>query len=118
MTSVATGEIILTLPVPPSVNKYWLRGRDGNVYLSSDAKAYKQEVAYLYTPQMITGNVAVSFTVFRPRKIGDLDNYEKALFDALKGILYKDDNQVVEIHAYREDDANNPRVELTAWQVE
>ena len=62
------------------------------------------------------GDVAIRFRVFRARRAGDLDNYEKVLLDALKGILYDDDLAVVEIHAIRDDDKHNPRVMLQAWE--
>jgi Holliday junction resolvase RusA-like endonuclease len=50
--------------------------------------------------------------VYRPRKAGDLSNRIKVLEDALNGIAWIDDKQIVEIHARREDDASNPRVEV------
>jgi crossover junction endodeoxyribonuclease RusA len=119
MTDTRTIELIL--PVPPSVNRYWRSGIVAGhvqVYLSDEAKRYKQEVALitrLIDP--FTGPVALNLTVFRPRKISDLDNYLKALLDALKGSVYLDDDQVVEISAYRDDDKDNPRVVLIAWEA-
>ena len=113
--------IELTLPVPPSVNRYWrsaVVNGHAQVFLSDEARAYKREVALL-TRLIVpfTRNVVLNFTVFRPRRKGDLDNYEKALLDALKGAVYLDDDQVVEIHAYRDDDRLNPRVVLSAWET-
>lgn len=114
-------QINLTLPVPPSVNRYWrsaVVGGHAQVFLSDEARAYKQEVKLrtrLIDP--FTGPVAINFTVFRPRKAGDLDNYQKALFDALKGRLYLDDDQIVEIHGFREDDKKDPRVLLLAYEA-
>jgi crossover junction endodeoxyribonuclease RusA len=108
----------LCLPIPPSANRYW-RNAGGHVIVSEEAKQYKWQVALLCGQvDPFLGNVAVKFTVYRARKSGDLDNYAKVLFDALKGILYPDDNAIVEIHALRDDDKNNPRVELSAWRKE
>lgn len=46
-------------------------------------------------------------------KRGDLDNLLKSLIDgAMKGGAFKDDKQVVEIHGYRYDGQENPRVEF------
>lgn len=117
----ADKSISLILPVPPSVNRYWRSGMVNShvqVYLSDEAKAYKQTVQIL-TRELdpFTGPVALNLTVFRPRKAGDLDNYLKALLDALKGHVFIDDAQVVEINAYRDDDATNPRVMLLAWET-
>jgi len=108
-------EYTLTLPVPPSANKYWIY--TGNrVATSPEAKAYKQAVKLLSPVTIITGNVAVNVSVFRPAKRGDLDNYLKVMLDALEGVLYENDNQITEIHAFRYDDKENPRVELVAYE--
>ena len=48
----------------------------------------------------------------RPAKRGDLDNTTKVTLDALNGIAYSDDSQIVELHAYRFDDKDNPRMEV------
>lgn len=114
-------EIRLVLPVPPSVNRYWRSGvvaGHAQVFLSDAAKSYKAEVALL-TRELdpFTGPVALNLTVFRARKSGDLDNYLKALLDSLKGRVFIDDAQVVEISAYRDDDASNPRVMILAWEI-
>jgi Holliday junction resolvase RusA-like endonuclease len=105
----------LTLPVPPSANNYW--GVSGNrIYVTDEAQAYKQELALMLRECVPTEKlVSVNFSVFRPRKIGDLDNYNKVMFDALQGLVYKNDNQIVEIHSFRKDDKHNPRVELLVY---
>jgi crossover junction endodeoxyribonuclease RusA len=107
-------EITMTLPIPPSANKYWVyTGR--RVVTSPEAKAYKQAVRLLAPRHIIEGRVAVNVSVFRPAKRGDLDNYLKVMLDALEGVLYHNDKQITEIHAFRYDDKENPRVELVAW---
>jgi len=108
-------EIALTLPIPPSANKYWVyTGK--RVATSSEAKAYKQAIRLLVPRDLIGGRVAVNVSVFRPAKRGDLDNYLKVLLDSLEGVLYENDNQITEIHAFRYDDKDNPRVELVAYE--
>ena len=111
-----TDEFIFTLPVPPSANKYW--GVSGSrMYVTAEAKAYKQEIKYLLAQSVpMKGLVAVNFSVYRPRMKGDLDNYNKIMFDALQGLVYENDNQIVEIHSFREDDKDNPRVELYIYE--
>lgn len=113
------GDRILSvcLPVPPSANRYWRYGR-GHVYVSDEALAYKQQVRYLLGQiDPFTSGVSVQFLVYRRNNKGDLDNYQKVLYDALKGILYPDDNAVLEFHGLRKDDKKNPRVVLTAWET-
>jgi crossover junction endodeoxyribonuclease RusA len=108
--------VALCLPVPPSANRYW-RNMRGHMVVSEETKTYKQHVRLLCgSVEPFAGAVAIRFRVFRARRAGDLDNYEKVLIDALKGILYDDDSAVVEIHAIRDDDKHNPRVMLQAWE--
>lgn len=110
-------EVTMTLPIPPSANRYW-RSYGGHVVVSSEARDYKAAVRYsTLGVRPFDGLVAVNVTVFRERKAGDLDNYLKILLDALKGVLYDDDSAVVEIHAFREDDKSHPRVEVVAWEA-
>lgn len=55
--------------------------------------------------------------LMRPAKRPDIDNYVKLVLDALNGIFYVDDNQVVELHA-RKWYSDTPRIEITIgdWQ--
>ena len=111
------GQHEFTLPVPPSANRYWKIWHN-RIVVTPEAKAYKQEVFYkLRDCDPLRGNVAVNFTVFRPSKRGDLDNYTKIMFDALNGLVWLDDTQVVEIHSFREDDKNNPHVKVLVYEV-
>ena len=111
--------IRLTLPMPPSANRYWRMGNN-RIYRSSEANAYKEQVGWLckeagVTP--LTGNVCVSFDFFRPAKRGDTDNFLKIGIDALIGYAYEDDSQIVEIHAMRFDDKADPRVIVAISEV-
>lgn len=104
----------ITLPYPPSANRYWRTFR-GRSVLSAEAKAYKKQVAAILTAAGWTpaeGPVAYTANIYRPLKSGDLDNRLKVLGDALTGFAWVDDKQVVELHAYRHDDKANPRVEM------
>lgn len=102
-----------TLPLPPSSNRYWRKTRTGNVYLSEAAKKYISDVGVLYgSKALIDKNISITLKVFRKIKSGDLDNRIKILFDAMQGVVYKNDSQITEIHAYRFDDKSNPRVEV------
>lgn len=110
--------IKLTLPPPPSANRYW-RIFHNRAVLSEEARAYREIVARAYserygdlTPWPV-GPVSVTLHWFRARRSGDLDNRIKVLLDALQGLAYLDDKQVVELHAYRHDDKANPHAEVT-----
>jgi len=47
---------------------------------------------------------------------GDLDNIEKAIFDGLNGIVWYDDRQIEEIHAYRHKGMPQ-RTEIKVWGI-
>lgn len=106
------------LPVPPSANRYWMVANN-RIIVTPEAASYKQQVfLQLRDLEPLRNNVGVNFTVFRPFKRGDLDNYNKVMFDALKGLAWLDDSQVIEIHSFREDDKNNPRVDFLVYEIE
>jgi crossover junction endodeoxyribonuclease RusA len=105
----------LVLPYPPSANRYWRAVPDRGVLLSAEARRYKEDAgkqALAAGVHPVDGPVALTVTLYRPAKRGDLDNRIKVLLDALNGIAYRDDSQVVELHAYRLDDKDHPRVEV------
>ena len=104
--------IELTLPWPPSSNRYWRNCR-GRMVKSKEATDYCATVAKLCEDLRTSiGEVIVRLDFYRPRKAGDLDNRIKILLDAMQRTAYKDDKQIVEIHARRFDDKANPRVEV------
>lgn len=55
--------------------------------------------------------------LLRPTTKPDADNYAKGPMDALKGIIWKDDGQVVELMA-RKFYSANPRIEITIKVLE
>lgn len=112
------GTIEITLPWPPSSNRYWRVFR-GRAVKSKEAVAYNAEVNGLCVDiRACIGDVIVRLDFYRPRKSGDLDNRIKILLDALQGSAYMDDRQIVEIHARRFEDKKNPRVEVRIQERE
>ncbi|RKG97010.1 RusA family crossover junction endodeoxyribonuclease, partial [Corallococcus sp. CA047B] len=110
-------EVHLVLPYPPSANTYWRAAKGRGLVPSREALAYKAavaRVAALAQVKPLAGPVRLTLTVYRPRRTGDLDNTLKVLNDALNGLAWLDDEQVVSIHAERADDKAAPRVELVA----
>lgn len=115
--------IRLTLPVPPSANKYWrtvvIKGQ-GRVLLSSEARFYRaaiQRFGRKAELRPLDGPLAFSVWWYRAIKSGDLSNRIKQLEDALQGVAMHDDKQVVESHAYRREAPDRPRVEVEIRQV-
>lgn len=111
--------IRLTLPYPPSANRYWRVVR-GQTLVSAEARAYKRTVAQLCLVARIrpfTGDVMLMLDIYRPLRRGDLSNRIKVLEDALEGYAFDDDAQVVDIAARRFDDKANPRAEVVIIPV-
>ncbi len=110
----AVNELKLILPYPPSINHLYATFR-GRRIVSAKGRKFKSDIAVLARQQgarLLTGDLTITFRVFRPKRIGDLDNRLKISQDALKGICFEDDRQIIEIHAFRFDDKTNPRIEV------
>lgn len=123
--------ITLVLPYPISANRYWatrvvkMAGKPrAMTYVTPEAKAFKDQVGWLAKAAgvraPITGRVAISYTLHphcpqdshhRMKRDPlnwddtvqciDLDNAQKVLLDALKGVVMEDDKWVRRITAER-----------------
>jgi crossover junction endodeoxyribonuclease RusA len=133
--------IVLTLPYPISANRYWRsfvpKGQKrAIVTLSDEAKAYKTEAAWLAKAagvhHPIGGRVAIDVQLYPKRPLDwakrvktdpacwddtvqciDLDNANKVLLDALKGVAIVDDKWVRRLHAERMEPDGEARVVVT-----
>lgn len=110
----------IVLPLPPSTNDNW-DNFNGQTVLSKAARNFRANVklcANVAGLRPFTGDVAVYVHVYRSNALQDLDNYDsKALLDALHGVMFHNDRQVVERHSWRHDDKRNPRVEVEVREV-
>ena len=104
-------------PVP------WKRARRGNGHSFTDPKdaAHREKIrafarnAGVRVP--LAGPLYMSATFYTSKpplhpQVGDRDNYLKALKDALEGIAYKNDRQVVAGPTVKAQDEGNPRTEV------
>ncbi|RJT26898.1 RusA family crossover junction endodeoxyribonuclease [Buttiauxella izardii] len=84
----------LTLPFPPSVNTYWRAPNKGPLIgrhlISDKGRKFRTEAFAAVMEQLrrkpkpLDGDLSVTVILFPPdRRNRDLDNYGKALFDAL-----------------------------------
>lgn len=139
--------ITLVLPWPVSANRYWRsfvpRGQSRAIVVVSDeAKAYKQKAAWLARAagmlSPMAGRVAVDIKLYpaRPQdwvkraqrdpmtwddtvQCLDLDNANKVLLDALKGVAFDDDKWVRRLASERmEPDEQGARVVVTITKIE
>lgn len=106
----------LTLPVPPSANRWW-RSVGPRVLLSREARDYRKTVETLLMvakakPILQPNRVRVRIIWYRERKSGDLDKRIGICLDALQMQAYENDSQIVEIYARREEDPSHPRIEV------
>jgi Holliday junction resolvase RusA-like endonuclease len=95
------------------MNRYWRNFR-GRMVKSAEGRAYCHLIGSLSHDQgePLVLPLSVSIRWYRGRKSGDLDNRAKVVLDALQGVAYVNDSQIVELHMYRADDKNDPRVEV------
>lgn len=129
----------LSLPYPISSNRYWRPvslGKHITIVPTKEAKAYKAEVATLAKAagvrSVISGRVEIGVQLYpnrpqdwqkRQRLHGqawddtvqcmDLDNANKVLLDALKGVAIDDDKWVRRIVAERMEPDGEARVVVT-----
>lgn len=138
------GAITLVLPYPVSANRYWrtrvIKGV-AMTYVSPEAKDYKREVAWLAKAAGIRApiacRVAVSYVLFPKRPLDwskraskdphgwddtvaciDLDNAQKVLLDALKGVAFDDDKWVRRIEAERAEPDGEARIVVTIRRIQ
>ena len=116
--------VVAVLPYPPSANRYWRSmcvGGRPRVVVSDEAKRYKIMVKRLLPSVLpLDGDLRMDLEIVRPRKRGDLSNRIKVLEDALQGVLFHDDAQIVELHAVRRDRSDSsvePRVTVTVTVI-
>lgn len=112
--SIPLRESTLTLPQPPSANRWW-RNVNGRMVTSKEAREYKALIAVLGDSKKLpAGPVRLTIDWYRERKSGDLDKRLGVCLDALQGVLYDNDSQITELIARRHDDPTNPRIVVTA----
>ena len=114
----------MTLPYPPVLNRLYRATTRGRVYKTPEAKRFAKTVQLVMLAEgvkrraaglssaVLTGPLEVSVSLYRPRKVGDIDGPLKGLFDALNGVVWKDDSQIERLTVWRFDDAENPRVRV------
>lgn len=97
--------ITLTLPWPPSVNKYW-RTFQGRMIISAEGRFYRKAVADQVLIQRgakhYAGKLRVNIEAFRPdNRRRDLDNLLKAVLDGCTHAgVWEDDSNIVDLRIY------------------
>lgn len=95
---------IFTLPLPPTTNSAYANRRSGGRILTEEARAWKQEAGWIVKSKNLTwdlgGKYKVEVAMFLNRD-RDIDGSLKLLLDALSGIVWGDDSQVVILYVYK-----------------
>jgi crossover junction endodeoxyribonuclease RusA len=105
MISKNENAITLTLPWPPSVNKYW-RTFQGRMIISAEGRSYRKAVADQVLIQRgakhYAGKLRVNIEAFRPdNRRRDLDNLLKAVLDGCTHAgVWEDDSNIVDLRIY------------------
>jgi len=114
----------LELGYPPTANTMFPTNRAGRRTLSTKGRIYREGVRGDVLEQHglirpLQGPIRVSVDFFVPdKRRRDLDNLFKALFDALKyANVYVDDDQIVEIHAFKREVVKGGRCEIVIEEL-
>lgn len=116
-------EYRISLPWPPSNNSYYRHNR-GRTHISAEGQAYRDSVARIIKDSMLdfglTAPVKIRIECHMPdRRRRDLDNLQKAAFDALtKSGFWLDDQQVDYYSVKRMPIVKGGRLELTITELE
>ena len=108
-------------PVPLARPKF----SHGRAYLPPRSRSYRAAVQDVVNQLMksrnlepFTGELICRLKFFRKfkpttRNFGDIDNHVKAILDALQGLLFVDDRQIVSIAAQKLKDTDRPRTQIS-----
>lgn len=109
--------MILTLPYPPSNNRYYRHAR-GRTYIGTEGRGYRLAVLERRPRDgwPLEGRLRMHIDVIPARTVSqDLDNVPKAICDALQHAgIYANDNQIDDLRVVRlEKEKGRPRVVVT-----
>jgi Holliday junction resolvase RusA-like endonuclease len=136
--------IVIEMPGMPRAKDRPRFTKTGRVYSTSKTEGYEKAIGMIANLAMrgkspfecavaarVIANIAIpdGWTMIQRRRAiegvempistPDLDNYLKAAFDALNGIVYRDDAQIVEISARKQyADKASIRIEITPLGAE
>jgi len=109
------------LPYPPSINHYWRRVGTRTL-ISREGRRFRRDVIAILAAlgvQPLAGPLFVRVDVYPPdRRRRDLDNVQKALFDALEhGGAYDDDSQIVKISLEKHEPTDGGKTNVLIRQL-
>lgn len=112
--------IAIELPFPPSVNTYWRTFR-GRMIISAKGREYREyAIACIGRTTKREGRLRVSLVLYPPdKRRRDIDNYSKALLDAMTHAgAWEDDSQIDELLVRRGEIRKDGAVEVFVDELE
>jgi Holliday junction resolvase RusA-like endonuclease len=105
-----------------SVYRYVCRGKFGTFYMAKEGKDRKED--YFYQAKHQWGEsplhqdlkIKVNLYFDTHRRV-DWDNFHKLSMDALTGVVWVDDSQIVEATVTKNYDKKDPRIEIAISEV-
>lgn len=98
--------ITLTLPMPPTANHIWKKNGK-SFFLSKEYQDFKKRVEHewnLHNKPVLEGRISMGLVLnFSNKRRNDISNRIKALEDSMKGLYFKDDEQIDAIFVKRGD---------------
>ncbi len=98
--------------LPPTTNASFKVGR-GRFYQTQAYKDYKMLVRNKVQPKPVQGDVSMQVDFYVKRDC-DIDGRLKCLLDALNGLAYEDDRQVIELIVTKNKGEDQVVVEVTS----
>lgn len=100
-----------------NIYKYVCRGSFPSGYMSAQGKAIKESYQWQAKSQhrspLLTGPLEIEIRLyFGTKRRSDIDNFNKILYDALTGIVWEDDSQVMRSTTEKFYDKADPRIEI------
>lgn len=86
-------------------------------YMTDFGKNLKQsyfiQALNQWKQKTLVGEVKINIRLyFGNKRKNDWDNFHKLSMDALTGVVWVDDSQIMEAHVYKSYDKQNPRIEI------
>lgn len=119
----------ITFNIEPTPKGRPRLGRYGNTYTPAKTKAAEEAIQWAWHGKPMEGPLRVSLrfyfkrpknclATFKPTR-PDIDNLVKLVCDALNGLAWKDDGQIVLLEAYKlYVSCGEPRIELSIKELE
>jgi len=129
MNIIVSGDIDCRFMRPVSVNQMYAPVGYGKKVLTKEAREWKEYVAEVVAYELGKGRirckdkpvefgVMLRFTFPDDWRKRDASNYDKAILDALTGIVWEDDSQVIGPHLPKPEKGEGWNVYIKIWEVE